>query len=62
MRYSVGGPDKKAAVPLYDSALLASLDVDRYVRDTSADAVAEVGALAGDSEHERRMRSSAIYT
>ncbi|HEY2724512.1 MAG TPA: asparagine synthase (glutamine-hydrolyzing), partial [Pseudonocardiaceae bacterium] len=36
--------------------LVCALDIGTYLDDTYADAVAEVGALPGESEHERRMR------
>jgi asparagine synthase (glutamine-hydrolysing) len=36
--------------------LVSAMDVGTYLRDTYADAVAEVASLPGESDHERRMR------
>jgi asparagine synthase (glutamine-hydrolysing) len=41
---------------LIEPGLLSAMDLPGYLRDTYASAVAEVEPLAGESEHERRMR------
>ncbi|HEX5404650.1 MAG TPA: asparagine synthase C-terminal domain-containing protein, partial [Pseudonocardiaceae bacterium] len=41
---------------LIEPGLLSALDLPGYMRDTYSSAVAEVEPLAGESEHERRMR------
>jgi asparagine synthase (glutamine-hydrolysing) len=41
---------------LVEPALLSAMDLPGYLRDSYATAVAEVEPLAGESDHERRMR------
>ncbi|WP_329066305.1 asparagine synthase (glutamine-hydrolyzing) [Amycolatopsis sp. NBC_01480] len=41
---------------LFDGHLMSTLDLGGHIRDSYATAVAEAGTLAGESEHERRMR------
>ncbi len=52
---SASAPNNES-LGLIEPDLLSALDLGGYVRDSYATAVAEVEALPGESEHERRMR------
>jgi asparagine synthase (glutamine-hydrolysing) len=53
---SANAPNNEPIGTMYDPALLSALDLRGYLRDSYATAVGEVEPLAGESEHERRMR------